>query len=762
MTSYDRRVRAAERRRRRNGHKGLKRGILVAVVLTPVLLAALLGGALALGFTAADVVRQDLPDIKDQPQVPLAQTSRIFAADGSLLAYLHATENRTVIPGEQIPVVMKHATVAIEDERFYEHKGVDPQGILRALYKDLEAGRAVEGASTITQQLVGNLYLDRSDTSFTRKIHEAALAIQLETKLSKDEILNQYLNTVYYGSNAYGIETAARTYFDKEPADLTLSEAAMLAGLPQRPTAYSPRQHPAAAKARRNDVLKAMLNNGYITYDQYLTALAEPLNLAKESPYTRIQEPYVVSYVRKQLIDMFGQDAVFKGGLTVSTTINPAYQQLARQAISSILDRPGDPAAAVASVDTRTGWVRAMASSTDFKNLKYDLAVQGRRQPGSAFKTFALVAAVEAGMDPESTYYESAPVTFDIPGSRKPWSVQTYAHDYYGWINLVDATLKSDNTVYAQLAMDLGAPAMVKVAHSMGITSPINEDPAIVLGGLTYGVSPLEMASAYATLPAQGKHIEPTLILKVTDSTGKVVYQAKPKQTQAISAYTAYTVTKILEQNVRRGTGTRAQLDRPAAGKTGTATDYSDAWFCGFIPQLSTSVWVGYPQGQVPMRSVHGIRVAGGTFPAMIWEAYMSRLERDFTPTDFAEPPYDPNRPTPTTRPSPSRTSGRHTTGTRRSTRRTTTTTVTGEPPATSPTTQPPTTNPSKPKKTTTTAARRRRRADLVRKPAPGFVSHLSHPPPLIRHRPDEGFNLPSARRRLARTSGLADMSHIV
>jgi penicillin-binding protein 1A len=638
MAKNYRRARIAGRRRRRQEHSGSTRRIVLVLVLAPVLLAFLVAGAITIGLQAAAAVGKDLPKLQDQKQVTLAQTSRIFAADGSLLSYLHGTENRTVVPGDQIPKKIKDAVVAIEDERFYTHKGVDPKAILRALYKDLQAGKTVEGASTITQQLVGNLYLDRRDTSFTRKIREISLAMQLESKLSKQEILNQYLNTVYFGSNAYGIEAASRTYFDKYPKDLTLPEAALLAGLPQAPTAYSPRQHPAAAKNRRNEVLQAMLKNNFITYEDYVKASAAPAQLAPASPYTTVHEPYVVEYVRKQLTDMFGQDAVFKGGLTVETSINPAYQQLAQQAIKSVLSEPGDPTAAIASVDTKTGWVRAMVSGSDYQRSKFNLAAQGRRQPGSAFKTFALVAAVEQGMDPSSTYYTSAPQYLDIPGSREPWIVSTYGNTYSGPISLVQATLKSDNTVYAQLALDVGASNIVDVAHRMGITSQINVNPAIVLGGLKYGVSPLEMASAYATLPNGGRHVQPTVVVKVTNANGEVLYQAKPKETQAISASTAYTVTRILEMNVQSGTGTRAQLDRPAAGKTGTAQDYADAWFAGFIPQLSTAVWVGYPQGRISMNDVHGIRVAGGTFPAEIWYAFMSSVEGDFPAMDFGSP----------------------------------------------------------------------------------------------------------------------------
>ena len=549
----------------------------MALVLTPFLVLILGLGTFTLGLRTAAAVGEDVPRLEDQKQVVLAQTSRIYAADGTLLAYLHGVENRTLIGGERIPKLVKDAVVAIEDERFYEHNGVDLEAVARASLVNLESGRIEEGFSTITMQLVGNLYLDRLDISLTRKFREMTLAWQLETIMSKDEILDQYLNTIFFGANAYGIQAAARTYFDKDPKDLTLPEAALLAGLPQAPTAYSPRVHPKAALDRRNVVLARMYTNGFITYDQYRQATAEKLHLAPASPYAKVQEPYVVAYVRKQLIDMFGEDMVFKGGLTVETTILPRYQQLGQEAIASTLNREGDPSAALVSIESRTGYIRAMVGGSDYDVSKFNLAAQGRRQPGSAFKTFALTAAVERGIDPYTTYYESMPLELDIPGSTEPWKVKTFGNTYYGSTNVYQATLRSDNTVFAQLALDVGAENIVDVAHRMGITSRLDPNPAIALGGLTYGVSPLEMASAYATLANEGRHRQPTVILKVTDSKGEVIWRAEPKETQAISAGVAYAVTEILEQNIRSGTGTRARLgpagggqDRHRAGTTRT------------------------------------------------------------------------------------------------------------------------------------------------------------------------------------------------
>lgn len=637
LSSTNRRSRDNRRRRRTQG-RGLGQALVVALLLTPFLLLVLGLGTFTLGLRTAAALREDVPRLEDQEQVVLAQTSRIYAADGTLLAYLHGTENRTLIGGERIPKIVKDAVVAIEDERFYEHNGVDLEAVARASVVNLEAGEIEEGFSTITMQLVGNLYLDRLDMSLTRKFREMTLAWQLETIMSKDEILDQYLNTIFFGANAYGIQAASRTYFDKDPKDLTLTEAALLAGLPQAPTAYSPRIHPQEALDRRNVVLARMYSNGFITYDQYRRATAENLNLAAASPYTKVQEPYVVAFVRKQLIDMFGEDMVFKGGLTVETTIVPRYQELAQQAIASTLDREGDPSGSLVAIESRTGYIRAMVGGTDYDLSKFNLAAQGRRQPGSAFKTFALTAAVELGIDPYDTYYESRPLELDIPGSIEPWKVKTFGNSYYGSTSVYQATLRSDNTVFAQLALDVGAERIVDVAQRMGITSTLNPNPAIALGGLTHGVSPLEMASAYATLANEGRHRQATAILKVTDAKGEVLWRAEPRENQAISAGVAYVVTKILERNVIGGTGTRARLDRPAAGKTGTAQNFQDAWFCGYIPELSTAVWMGHPEAQIEMRNVHGVRVTGGSFPAMIWAKFMKAVEADYPDREFKMP----------------------------------------------------------------------------------------------------------------------------
>jgi penicillin-binding protein 1A len=640
-------------RKRRARQRSRRRTVIIVAILVviPLVVAGLITATVMAGLQAIASVEQVVPELEAQSSVKLAQTTQIFAADNTLLAYLHAGENRTVISSKEIPDVLRHALVAIEDERFYQHNGVDLEGLLRALAVNIQAQGVEEGFSTITMQLVGNLYLDRGDISLDRKFNEMALAVQFERKYSKNEILDMYLNTVFFGANAWGVEAAAQTYFGKDPMELTLAEAALLAGLPQAPSNYTPTRYPEAALARRNLVLDKMYELGFITASEYKEAFETPIQLAPYSVYNKVQEPYVVAFVRKQLIQMFGEEQVFKGGLRVYTTINPEYQKLATEAIASTLDQKGDPAASLVTIEVNTGHIVAMMGGNDYDASQFNLASQGRRQPGSAFKTFVLTAAIEMGINPWTTYYVSQPVTLDYPGAPEPWKVTTYSGAAYGTSSIVQATLRSDNTVYAQMALDVGVERIADVAYRMGITTDLADAsgaliPAMALGGLYRGVSPLEMASAYATLANGGKHIEPTIILKVTDTMGNILWEAHPKEVQAIPAGVAYDVTRILAMNIRSGTGTRADIGRPAAGKTGTASNWDDAWFCGYTPNLSTAVWMGDPKALVPMVNVHGQKVTGGSFPAIMWQKFMYEADRDYPEVEFAVPDvkvvYDP------------------------------------------------------------------------------------------------------------------------
>jgi penicillin-binding protein 1A len=540
---------------------------------------------------------------------------------------------------------MAKATVAIEDRRFYKHGGVDYQGILRAAIKDLRAGRVVQGGSTITQQLVRNLYISKQRT-FKRKIKEACLAIKLARHKSKDWILSQYMNAVYYGNHAYGIEAAAQTYFSRRASSLTLDQSALLAGLPQAPSAYDPIHRPLDAIERRDQVLRAMYDNGALTRRQLRSALADrQLHLVPGRLYTRIREPYFFSYVRDQLIAEYGANTVRSGGLKVYTTINPKYQRAAHKAIVETLYSKSDPAAAIVSINPANGAIRAMTAVTPGRRRnQFNLVAQAKRQAGSTFKMFVLAAAVEQGINPETTYYTSAPFHYQPDPYSAAWDVSTYDHTYLGSTSIENATLHSDNTVFAQLTLDVGPENVARMAHKLGVRSPLTTKegayvPSLGLGAIP--VSPLDLASAYATLAAGGIYSKPMAIRKVILGNGKLDTDAgwgEPARKRVITDGVAYTVTQILERNMQSGTGTGAYFGHPAAGKTGTTDNYADAWFCGFTPKLEATVWIGYPKGEIPMRNVHGIEVSGPTFPAQIWRSFMRSAVGKAYPFDFARP----------------------------------------------------------------------------------------------------------------------------
>jgi penicillin-binding protein 1A len=536
---------------------------------------------------------------------------------------------------------MARATIAVEDRRFYEHGGVDYWGIVRAAWRDATKGRIVEGGSTIAQQLVRNLYPVSRERTVERKIKEACLAIKLSRHWSKDRILAAWMNQVYFGNHAYGVEAAAQTYFSKHAKNLSLMEAALLAGLPQAPSLYDPILHPDVALARRDHVLQALYDNGDISFARYQAALGDRgLHLRPGELYTRVREPYFFSYVRDQLVAEYGIEKVQSGGLRVYTTIDPAFQRAARDAIRETLYLKDDPAAALVSINPVNGAIRAMTAVYPGRTKnQFNLVAQARRQAGSTFKTFVLTAAVNDGINPASATYYSAPFRYQPNPAIRPWEVSTYSHTYSGLISVERATLQSDNTVYAQLTLDVGPDKVAAMAHRLGVRGPLQPVPSIGLG--SNAVSPLDMASAYATLAAGGVYSEPMAIRKVVIPGGKEDDKArwgKSVRKRVIPDGVAYTVTKILEENIQYGTGTGANVGRPAAGKTGTTDDHADAWFCGYLPNLEATVWVGYPQGEIPMESVHGIAVAGGSFPAEIWRLFMEKATRYSPAQDFPLP----------------------------------------------------------------------------------------------------------------------------
>jgi len=632
----------AVRRRRRQRKRRQPLLVLLFVVVGLLTVAVVAGGAGVYTFGSSC-------NLSSLREVRIGQNTFVYAADGSLLGSIPAERNRQVIPLGRVSPWMPKATVAIEDRRFYSHGGIDPQGIARAAWVDARARKAVEGGSTITQQLVRNLYISNERT-LQRKLKEACLAIKLNDAWSKQRILETYLNQVYYGNLAYGIEAASQTYFSKPARALDLRQAALLAGLTQAPSAYDPFVESGKALARRDAVLEAMRDEGLITGEQYTWARgSRALQLKPGRLYKEIREPYFFGYVRDQLIRKYGAETVRSGGLSVYTTILPRWQRAAQEAIRETLTDPADPAAAVISIDPGSGAIRAMTAVVPGRrNNQFNLLSQARRQPGSTFKTFVLAAAIDKGIDPDTSYYVSAPFTYRPVANGNCedgswWCVKTYDSTYNGWTSVSRATLRSDNAVYAQLTLDVGPARVGEMARKLGVRSPLEVGgqyvPAMGLGSVA--VSPLDMASAYATLAAGGVYSEPTTIRKVVLPNGKEDTEAgwgSPRRTRVIPDGVAWKVTQILEDNVSYGTGARAAFGRPAAGKTGTTDKHADAWFVGYTPDLSTAVWMGYQAGEIPMENVHGIAVSGGSFPAQIWRLLMERTIGLRPAREFPEP----------------------------------------------------------------------------------------------------------------------------
>ena len=603
------------RRRKRHGAGSkvlLGLGVIATICVIGVLSAA--GYVLAIAAGA--------PDLSELKADDKGQLSVVFAADGTRLGFIQSDILRRVVPWEDIPVDLRRATVAIEDERFYKHEGVDLNAIVRAGLKNLESGDTVQGGSTITQQLVRALYIKDPERNFERKIREAKLASELEEEHSKTWILHNYLNSVPFGTvqgrTSIGVQAAAVTYFDKHVRDLELHESALLAGLPQAPSQYNPFGNPTAAIERRNEVLEQMLDNGYITQAEYQDAAQRKLKLKRGFRYVHRREPYFFDYVQENLIERYGVGVARRGGLRIHTTINPKMQDLARDAINLHWGDPAGPSSAIVAIDPNTGKIRAMASSGTYGERRFNLAAQGHRQPGSAFKTMVLTAAILKGVDPGSTSYTSKPVALDV-GEAEPWEVKTFGDSYSGSMSLTSATLASDNTVYAQLIMDLGPEAVCEAARRLGITTKLDCYPAEGLGGLTRGVTTLEMANAYATLASGGVRHRVTGIQRVVFPDGTRETWAKPEGLRVMTDGQAYEVTQILEANIQSGTGTLADHGCPAAGKTGTTDEAKDAWFVGYTPQLSTAVWVGYPDAGVAMPGAQG-----GEYAAPVWHDFMS------------------------------------------------------------------------------------------------------------------------------------------
>lgn len=621
--------------------------------------------------TACSYETQDLV-----PPVPeIAQTSEILARDGRLIVEPPSDENRTIVSIDDIPDVMRDAVVAIEDERFYLHDGVDLKSLFRSASRGVTSGGISGGGSTITMQYVGNVFLDRSQQTADRKLEEIVLARQFEEQYSKDFILAEYLNWVYFGARAYGVESAAQQYFDTSVSNLTLAQAALLAGLIQAPSRLNPYDNRDGALARRENVLDAMLRNDFITEDAYLEALDDPMDLAPEFDEVADRYPagHFVEEVKAWILDgrfmteewmlenplraaelatyQAREDLLFRGGIRIRTTVDLDMQRRAEAAVEAILPQgTGVPDAAAVVVDPTTGEVLAMVGGRDFFGdsdfANVNLAMGLGRQAGSSMKPIALAAALERGIPVTQPFDAPSVIEIDLPDSNTPWKVRGGSRT--GVSDLIDGTIWSRNTVYAQLAVQLGPDAVGNMAAELGMTADIAPVYASVLG--TENVTTLDLAAAYATFANRGVQHDPTFVTEILNPDGTTLWQHEPEGVRVLQTSTADQLSWVLSQVITRGTGRDADFGRPAAGKTGTAQNYADATFAGFTPDLAAAVWVGFPQGQISMVPCNRkacteedpgteIQVAGGTYPARIWREVMSAAHAGIPSSEFSPPP---------------------------------------------------------------------------------------------------------------------------
>ena len=607
-------TRARDRRRRSSGSIGKKVMLVAAGVFSIVLMVA--GGVTIWALS----VMADAPDIDTLKPLDDGANTKVYAADGTSLGYVQSDILRTPVKLKEIPLGLQQATIAIEDENFYEHDGVDFGAIVRAGLKNAEAGEVEQGASTITQQLVRNLYIEDPEDTIERKLQEADMARQYEDEYTKDEILNQYLNTATYGTtdgrSAVGVEAASEVFFNKSVKEIGLKEQALLAGLPQAPTDYNPFINPKGATERRDQVLEAMAGQGYITEAKAQQVEKIPVEsyLERGTRYEQRKQQYFFDFVQDELIERYGLKTVRQGGLKVYTTLQPDLQTAAEQAI---LAHPVSEAAnALVSIDSHTGEILAMASSSSYDASQFNLAAQGTRQPGSSFKPFVLTTAVDQGIDPDSTYYNGASTTL-YPPNGVPWQV---ASDGGGSASLREATAQSMNSVFAALGLDVGPENFDDMAHKMGITSELEDLPAEAIGGTAFCCTVLEMADAYATLSNGGVHHDPTAIDRVVFPDGHVDKPEDPEGDRVISDGVAYEVADVMMGPLDYGTAACCDIPCPASGKTGTTEEQSDAWFVGYTPEVSTAVWTGNPDVRIPLPGY------GADLSAPIWQDYMNAV----------------------------------------------------------------------------------------------------------------------------------------
>ncbi|MCW3033680.1 MAG: penicillin-binding protein [Solirubrobacteraceae bacterium] len=591
--------------------------------------AVMIGVLSGVGYVAH--VAQGTPNPCKLKPLVSGGSSQVLASNNERLGFIRSEDLRTPVPGSQIPDQLRNATIAIEDQRFWKNDGVDPTGIFRAAVKDVTRGKALQGGSTIAMQLMRNLYM-RSDTrTLKQKIEEAKMAVDYEKCRSKNSVLTEYLNSVPYGTvggqTALGVQAAARVFFNKPASQLNLQQSALLAGLPQAPSEYNPFLDPAAARKRRNEVLSKMAELHYISPARAAAAKRAPLEAERGSFYSQRREDFFFEYVHQLLDRRYGKKAVERGGLKVYTTIDLHMQYLARRAIGEVLNQPEDPAAAIVTINPANGNIEAMAESKSYEESQYNLAADGHRQPGSTFKAIDLADALSRGVDPNSTTYDSHTLPAGWLPEYPTYSVKTFGGEQNGAIDLVQATLKSDNTVYAQLAADLGESTITEMARKMGVVSPLQSYAAEALGGLKLGVTPLEMANVYATLADGGWRNSPIAITKVVFPDGHAdTNWGQPHRVKVLSEGVTGEETRILHENALGGTAARSAINCPTAAKTGTTSEFIDAWLDGYNSEYSTVVWMGYPTKRVSMTSVHGELQQGGALPSSIWHDYMSAV----------------------------------------------------------------------------------------------------------------------------------------
>lgn len=614
------------------------------IALLALLSLFILGASTTVGFVFGTL--KNLPALHNGPQP--SQTSIILDARGNFLTKLPTVEDRVPVSIDQVPEHVQEAVVAIEDERFYKHWGPDLRGILRAAYVDLVTGSRAQGASTITQQLVRTAFLNPEKT-FRRKLQEIIMAIQMERRYTKKEILEMYLNQIFFGHNAYGIQSASQLYFGKDVSQLNLAEGALLAGLIQAPNQYSPFVNLEKARERQALVLKAMVDNNYISQKEADEARKAPLtlNTSRAKAIASYPAPYFVDYVLQQLLSRYDKKVVYNGGLRIYTTIDPEVQKALEEGIKKYIDLQFPlgkgkevPEAAAVFIDPQTGYIRAMIGGrTHEKLLAFNRAVDARRQPGSAFKPIAVYTPAIDGGYTAASVFDDYPKTYYIPG-QEPWTPENYNQKYLGLTPLRRALELSINTIAVKVLEKIGVGTGVDYARRLGITTlvtdrkqPLNDYVLpLALGGLTQGVSPLEMARAYAVLANGGMRVEPIAILKVLDKNGGILEENRPRKELVLSEQTAYVVTDMLKGVITRGTGTTADIGRPAAGKTGTTSQDRDAWFAGYTPDLVGVVWMGFDREK-------GLgRIYGSTIPAPIWRHTMLAAHRDLPVRDFPEP----------------------------------------------------------------------------------------------------------------------------